>query len=104
MITEDPCDHMNVCLQVMLLPNCAHLGCKAILMSITADARDSIDAEVKRCDWEPCLLEEGHDEAAEAAVDVQPDVALLRELAERDDVVLAPVGEVHCGADDLESS
>jgi hypothetical protein len=72
-------------------------------VGIAADARDPINAEVKRRDWKPSLLEEGHDEAAKATVDVQPDVALLRELAERDDVILASIGEVHCGADDLKS-
>ena len=71
-------------------------------MSVAADGGDALDPEIKRCDWETCLLEEGHDEAAQAAVDVQADVVLGSKLAERDDIVLAPIGEVDGGANELQ--
>ncbi len=65
-------------------------------MCVAADGGDALDSKVKRLGVEPGLLEEGHNETAEAAVDVQSDVLALRELTERDDVVLAAVGEIDC--------
>jgi hypothetical protein len=78
-----------------------YLRRKPVLVRVTADASDPLDAEVERSGWEAGLLKEGHDERAEAAINVQTDVVLLRKLTKRDDVVLAAVGEVHCRADDL---
>ena len=70
-------------------------------MGIAADTGDTLDSEVERPHGEPGLLQERHDEAAQAAVDVQADAVPRRELAQRDDVVLAAVREVNCGAYDL---
>ena len=71
------------------------------LVCVTADRSDARHPEVERRGGEARRLEEGHDEAAEAAVDVQADAVPRRKLAQRDDVVLAAVREVNCGAYDL---
>lgn len=70
-------------------------------MGIAADGGNTLDSEVKWLDGEPSLLKEGHDEAAEAAVDVEANAVLLRELAKRNYVILAAVREVDGRADDL---
>ena len=70
-------------------------------MSVAADGGDALDPEIKRCDWETCLLEEGHDEAAQAAVHVQTDAMLGGKLTQCNDVVLAAIREVNCRAYDL---
>ena len=67
----------------------AHLVC------VAADRSDALDPEVERRRREPGSLEEGHDEAAQAAVDVQTDAVLRCELPENDDVVLASVWEIY---------
>jgi hypothetical protein len=82
----------------------ADLGSKPVLVGIAADARHTLNTEVEGLDREPSLLEERHDEAPEAAVDVQTNVLFLRKLAESDNVVLAPVREVHGGTDNLSAS
>ena len=71
-------------------------------MCIAADTGDTLDSEVERPYGEPGLLQERHDEAAQAAVDVQADVVLGSKLAERDNIVLAPIGEVDGGANELQ--
>ena len=73
-------------------------------MCIAADTGDTLDSEVERPHGEPGLLQERHDEAAQAAVDVQADLVLGRELGEPDDIVLAPIREVHRGANELRHS
>ena len=66
------------------------------LVCVAADRSDSLNSEVKGLHWEASRLQEWHDEAAEAAIDVQTDVVLLSQLAQGDDVVLAAVWEVYC--------
>ena len=63
-------------------------------MRVAADSGDTLYPEVKRFNRESGLFEEGHDEAAETAIDVQTDVVLLSQLSESDDVVLVAVWEV----------
>ena len=76
-------------------------------MRITADARHAFDTEVEGQQLEAlivcetCGLDKGHDERAQAAVDVHADIVLVRELPESHDVVLAPVGEVNCRPNEL---
>lgn len=72
-------------------------------MSVAANGGNTLDSEVKWLDGKPGLLKEGHDEAAEAAVDMEANVVLLRELAEGNYVILATVREVDGRADDLGS-
>lgn len=57
-------------------------------------------AEVKLWALEPCLLEERDHKATQAAVDVEADLVLERELAESGDLVNRAVGEVGSRADD----
>ena len=64
-------------------------------MRVAAYGSDALDAEIEWLDWVACRLQERHDEAAKAAVDVQPNVVLLRKLAKSDDVVLASVWEIY---------
>ena len=76
-------------------------------MRITTDARHAFDTEVEGQQLEAlivcetCGLDKGHDERAQAAVDVQPGAVLLGELAEGDNVVLVAVGEIDGRADEL---
>ena len=74
---------------------------KAHLVSVAADGGDALDPEIKRCDWETCLLEEGHDEAAQAAVDMEANLVLRGELAQTDDVILASIWEIDGRSYDL---
>lgn len=70
---------------------------KAYLVRVAADGSDAVDSEVKWLNREACGLKEGHNEAAEAAINMETDVVLLRELAQRDDIVLAAIREVNRG-------
>ena len=65
------------------------------LVRVAADRGDALNPEVEKRGREAGGLEERHDEAAQAAVDVQANVVLRRELPEGDDVVLAAIWEVH---------
>jgi hypothetical protein len=80
----------------------ADLGRKAVLVSIATDARHSFDTEVERLNREASLLEEWHDEAPKAAIDMQANVVLFRKLAKSNDVVLASIREIHSGTDELD--
>ena len=71
------------------------------LVSVATDASDPLDPEVERLNRKSSFLEEWHDEAAQTAVDVQADLVLGRELAERDNVILAAVRKVDCGTNEL---
>ena len=71
------------------------------LVRVTADASDPFDSEVEWLYRESGFLEEWHDEAAQTAVDVQAELVLRRELAKRDNVILAPVWEVYSGTNEL---
>lgn len=66
-------------------------------MRVAANGSDTLNPEVKRLYREACRLEEGHDEAAEAAVDVQTDIALLGQFSKCNNIVLAAVWEVNGG-------
>ena len=70
-------------------------------MSITTDTRNTLNAEVEGLDREASLLDEWHNEAAQAAVDMQTDLVLVRELAKGNDIVLAAIREVDCRANKL---
>ena len=70
-------------------------------MSIAAYAGHALDPEVKGLDGEPSLFKEWHDEASEAAIDVQADLVLGSELSERDNVILVAVREVDCRTNEL---
>ena len=70
-------------------------------MSVATDAGDTLYPEVERTDGETGFLQERHDEAAQAAVYVHADLVLVRKLCECDNVVLAPIREVHCRAHKL---
>ena len=70
-------------------------------MCIAADTGDTLDSEVERPYGEPGLLQERHDEAAQAAVDMQTDLVLVRELAKGNDIVLAAIREVDRRANKL---
>lgn len=78
------------------------ISTSAYLVRVAADARHARHAEVEGLHRpETGLLDERHDEAAQAAVDVQTNVILLSERAECGDVVLVAVGEVDGRADEL---
>ena len=74
---------------------------KAHLVSVAAYASHALYPEVEGLDGEPGLFKEWHDEASEAAIDVQADPVLGSELSECDDVVLVSIREVDCGANEL---
>ena len=74
---------------------------KAYFVRVAANRSDALDTEVEWLDGETCRLEEGHNEASEAAVDVQTNLVLGSELSERDNVVLVAVREVYCGTNEL---
>jgi hypothetical protein len=74
----------------------AHLVC------ITADARHTLDTEIEWARGEAGALEEGHDKAAKATVNMHANVVFLRERAERYNVILVSVGEVNCGSNKLQ--
>lgn len=76
------------------------LGSEAVLVGVAADASDALEAEVEELSVEAGALEERHEEGAQAAVDVQRDLALDGELGERGDVVDDAVWEVGRGADE----
>ena len=70
-------------------------------MSVAAYAGHALHPEVEGLDGEPGLFKEWHDEASEAAVDVQTNLVLGSELSERDDIILVAVREVYCGTNEL---
>jgi hypothetical protein len=72
------------------------------LVRIAADARYPLDTEVEWACREAGALEEGHDEATEATVNMHANVVFLRERAERYNVILVSVGEVNCGSNKLQ--
>ena len=74
---------------------------KAHLVRVARDGRDARDAEVERDGGEARALEEGDEEGAEAAVDVQAHARVLDgEVRQRGDVVDCAVGEVRRRADE----
>ena len=77
------------------------LGRKSVLVVVARDGGDSLDAEVEVRKLGAVLLREGDDEAAEAAVDVQSDLVLERDLGERRDRVNGSVRELRAAADNL---
>ena len=72
-------------------------------MSVAAYAGHALDPEVKGLDGEPSFFKEWHDEASEAAIDVQANLVLGSELSECDDVVLVAIREIDCGTNELHS-
>ena len=75
--------------------------CRTYLVSIATDTCDTLDGKVEGLNREASLLNERHDEATQATIDVQADLVLVREFAECNDVVLAAIGEVDGGANEL---
>lgn len=71
------------------------------LMRITADTRHTRHTEIEWSGGEACLLQKRHDEAAQAAVDMESDAFLHRKLAESDNIVLSAIREVYCRANQL---
>ena len=72
-------------------------------MCVAADARHAAHAEVEgREGPESRLLDERHDERAQAAVDMQADVVPVRKVAEGGNIVGIAVREVDRGADELD--
>lgn len=63
-------------------------------MCVTADGGNALNSEIEGFYGESGFLEEGHDETTQTAVDVKPDVILLRQCTETDNVILASVWEV----------
>lgn len=74
------------------------------LVRVAANSGDALDPEVERLRWVTGCLEERHDEAAKAAVDVKSDAVLGREFAKSDDVVLASVREIDSRSYELKCS
>ena len=72
------------------------------LVRVATDAGNTLHPKVKRLHRKSGLFEEWHDEAAQTAIDVETDLVLGRELAKRDNVVLAPVREVHSRTNELQ--
>lgn len=73
------------------------LGGEAVLVGVAGDGGDALEAEVEELRLEAGLFEEGHEERAQAAVDVQRQAALQGQLGERRDVVHDAVREVGRG-------
>lgn len=69
-------------------------------MRVAGNARYTFQAKIKELGLEPCFIEEGDKEGAEAAVHVQGDSALDGELGEERYVVYDAVREVGGGADE----
>ncbi|KAI3476294.1 hypothetical protein L1887_62131 [Cichorium endivia] len=78
------------------------LGPKAVLVRVARDRGDAIQTEVERLRVKAGLVEEGHEEGAEAAIYVQQNVVTLGEFGEVGDVVDDTVGEVGCGTDEAD--
>lgn len=70
-------------------------------MSVATNAGNTPDSEVKGFHRETGFPKEGHYEAAQTAVDMQADLVLVCKLAESYNVILAPIGEVDCRANEL---
>ena len=75
------------------------LGGEAVFVGIAADGGDAAEAEVEGGGLKAGFVKEGHEEGAEAAVDVQGHATLESELRKGRDVVNDTVGEVGCGSD-----
>lgn len=73
------------------------------LVRVATDARYALNQEIKRLRRVSCFGQERHDEPSQTAVDVQADAVLDGQLAQRNDIVLAAVGEVDGGSDDHDS-
>jgi hypothetical protein len=65
-------------------------------MRVAADRRDPLYPEVKLLNREPSRLKEGHNEATQATVNVQPDVVLLGKFSELYDIILASIWKINC--------
>ena len=72
-------------------------------MCIARDRSYTFHSEVEQFCWEPRLLEERYDEAAEATVDMEANVVVLSNCPESNDVVHSTIGEIDGGSNDLES-
>lgn len=70
------------------------LGGEAVFVSVAGDGGDALEAEVERGGFEAGLFEEGDEEGAQAAVDVEWEAFLEGKLGERGDVVDDAVREV----------
>ena len=69
-------------------------------MRIAADACHALEGEIERGAFEAGAREEGDQEGAEAAVDVQREAFAQGEIGERGDVVDDAMREVWCRADE----
>ena len=65
------------------------------LVRVATDRRHALYPEIESLDREAGGVEEGHDEAAQTAVDVQADLVLLGQLSESDDIVLTAIWEIN---------
>jgi hypothetical protein len=76
---------------------------RTIFVDVTANRSDSVDWEIKI--WQISILpfQEWHQEASEAAIDMEPDLVLLGQLTEVKDRVDRSVGEVGSGTDEHDS-
>lgn len=63
-------------------------------MRVAANRRNTFDSEIEWLDGEASRFKERHDEAAQAAINVQTNVIFLGKLAQRYDVILASVREI----------
>ena len=68
-------------------------------MRIAADARDTFECKIEGCGFEAGAGQEGDQEGAEAAVDVEGEGFFESEAGEARDVVDYAVGKVRGGAD-----
>lgn len=71
-------------------------------MSITRNRSYTIHTEVKICRREASLLQEGHDETTETAIDVQANLVLLGQFTQGSDIISDTVREVDGGTSNLD--
>lgn len=63
-------------------------------MRVAANRRNTFDSEIEWLDGKASRFKERHDEAAQAAINVQTNVVFLGKLAQCYDIVLTPVREI----------
>ena len=73
-------------------------------MGITTNTRNTFQPKVEQGDIETGFLEEWHNEASQAAVDMHPNVMFKCDFGECGDVVHATIREVNSRADKLKNN
>lgn len=73
-------------------------------MGITTNTRNTFQPKVEQGDIETGFLEEWHNEASQAAVDMHPNVMFKCDFGECGDVVHATIREINSRADELEDN